>query len=89
MQVKDVIEKGTRLFSVKYYDKDNILRAKVSTTKIGLSLKRKELELQGFKISDENEINCKGEDFEEKIAKQIEKKENLDEIKKEVMKNED
>jgi hypothetical protein len=86
MQIKDVIEKGTKLYSIKYYDKDNILRAKVSTTKIGLSLKRKELELQGFKISEEKEINCKGEDFEQKVENEVRKNENLTELKQEVMK---
>jgi hypothetical protein len=89
MQIKDVIEKGTKLYSIKYYDKDNILRAKVSTTKIGLSLKRKELELQTFKILEENEINCKGEDFEQKVVNEVRKNENLTELKQEVMKNED
>jgi hypothetical protein len=89
MQVKDLIDKSTKLFFVKYYDKEGILRAKVSTTKIGLFLKRKELELQGFKILEENEINCKGEDFEQKVENEVRKNENLTELKQEVMKNED
>ena len=81
MQVKELIEKSTKLFSVKYYDKNHILRAKVSTTEIGMRLERKKLELEGFEIVEEKLINCKGEDFEEKVEN-----ENLDEIKKEIEK---
>jgi hypothetical protein len=89
MNVQELIKNSTTLFTVKYYDKGGILRAKVSKTKIGNDLERKKLELKGFEIVEDKEISCKSSDFEDKVYDETRKKQNLDEIKKEIEKNED
>jgi hypothetical protein len=88
MNAQDLIKKSTTLFSVKYYDKDGILHAKVSKTKLGNDLMRKKLELEGFRIVEEKEINCKSSDFEEKVENEVRNcdKKKLEELKKEVEK---
>ena len=84
MNVQELIEKSTTLFSIIYEDEKGLKKAKVCKTEIGVEIEKKKIMLKGFKIIEIKKINCKGEDFEKKVEDEVRKNENLDELKKEV-----